>query len=145
MGIFIIALITEFTCILVLTKPSDIQFALQLLFSPLGVILRWKLNKFHTFPIGTFSANMLSCLLSGSVGFFLAGNPNPEERLVLQSLISGLGGTLSTLSLFVVQILNGLDAIILRWDGIVYCIITLFWGMVIGLVTEQSKDWADNL
>ena len=112
-------------------------------------MLRWKLNKFNSlfinFPLGTFLANMLSCLLSGSVGFFLAGNPNPEERIVLQSLISGLGGTLSTLSLFIVQMLNGIDAIMLRWDGLAYCAVTMFWGMVIGLVTEQSKDWADNL
>lgn len=87
--------------------PSHQQYLLSLLFTPLGCLARWMLmsrynEKVAGFPLGTFSCNILSCALSGSIGSFLAGNPGPEESIVLQSLIAGFAGSLSTFATFVV-------------------------------------------
>ncbi|EJK58702.1 hypothetical protein THAOC_21149 [Thalassiosira oceanica] len=97
------------------------------------------------FPLGTFFCNLLSCALSGSLASFLAGNPGPEERILLTSFISGFAGSLSTFGAFVVEIIKLIDPIIFKADGLVYAFVTVVWAVVIGLIVTQTKNWADEI
>ncbi|KAL7570029.1 hypothetical protein ACA910_017071 [Epithemia clementina (nom. ined.)] len=146
--IFVMALVTQCTSISFYSEPQNQVVALSLLFSPLGVLARWRLSRYNewrpTFPIGTFTCNMLACALSGGLGRLLAGNPNEEERLVLVSFINGFGGTLSSVANFIVEILAGMDPILFRFDGAVYALWSIAWAMVIGFVFSASADWADD-
>ena len=120
---------------------------MSLLFSPLGVLARWRLSQLNswrpTFPLGTFISNILACALSGGLGSLLAGNPGPKERIALVSFVAGFGGTMSSLATFVVEILAGIDPILFRFDGMVYAALSIFWAMVTGFVFSASVDWAD--
>ena len=146
--LFMMAVVTQCTSISFYSEPQNQVVALSLLFSPLGVLARWRLSKYNdwrpTFPIGTFCCNILACALSGGLGRLLAGNPNEEERLVLVSLINGFGGTLSSVANFIVEILAGLDPILFRFDGVLYALWSIFWAMVVGFVFSNSADWADE-
>jgi len=86
--------------------PKRQEFAISLLFTPFGTFTRWKLAKKYNkrlpgFPLGTFTVNLLSCALSGSLGSFLA-SATPEEDIVLSSMIAGFAGSLSTFALFII-------------------------------------------
>ena len=86
--------------------PQRQEFAISLLFTPFGTFTRWKLaNKYNKrlpgFPLGTFTVNLLSCALSGSLGSFLA-SAGPEESIVLSSMIAGFAGSLSTFAMFII-------------------------------------------
>ena len=146
--LFIMAVVTQCTSISFYSEPQNQVVALSLLFSPLGVLARWRLSKYNewrpTFPIGTFTCNMLACALSGGLGRLLGGNPNEEERLVLQSLINGFGGTLSSVANFIVEILAGMDPILFRFDGVIYALWSILCAMVVGFVFTASADWADD-
>jgi fluoride ion exporter CrcB/FEX len=147
-AIFIMALVTQCTSLSFFTDPQNQQLALSLLFSPLGVLARWRLSKYNSwrpsFPIGTFTANILACALSGSLGSLLAGNPNDEERVILVSLIAGFGGTLSSLAAFVVEVLAGIDPMLFRFDGVFYAVTSIACALVAVFVFSASVDWADR-
>lgn len=147
-ALFIMALVTQCTSLSFFQDPDKQQLALSLLFSPLGVLARWRLSKFNkwrpTFPIGTFTANILACSLSGSLGTLLAGSPGPRERIVLVSVVAGFGGTLSSLAAFIVEILAGVDPVLFRFDGVIYAMLSVFWAMVAGFVFSATVDWADE-
>jgi len=148
-ALFVLAFVSQFTSLFFYNDGKDQLIALSLLFSPLGVLTRWRLSRYNGvrpgFPIGTFTCNLLACALSGSLGTLLAGNPGPEERIVLVAFISGFGGTLSSVAQFIVEILNGVDPLLFKWNGFYYAICTIFWGLVIGLVSMSSVDWADEV
>jgi len=144
-----LVLVCLLTSLHLFTSASAQQFTISLLFSPFGGLARWKItNSWNTvlpdFPLGTFTCNMLGCALSGSLGSFLAGNPGPEESIVLMSIINGFGGALSTLGSYIAEVLGLIDPILFKYDGITYACVTIIWGIFIGLVTVQSKDWADE-
>ena len=147
-AIFLLALVTQCTSLSFFSDPGNQQLALSLLFSPLGVLARWRLSKYNnwrpSFPIGTFTANILACAMSGGLGTILAGNPGPRERIVLVSFIAGFGGTLSSLATFIVEILAGVDPVLLRFDGIVYAMLSIFWATFTGFIFSASADWADT-
>ena len=148
-AIFIMALVTQITSIFFFNDPNNQQIALSLLFSPFGVLARWRLSKLNkwrpTFPIGTLTCNLLACALSGSLGTLLAGSPRPAERIVLVSFIAGFGGTLSSLATFIVEILAGVDPILLRFDGVFYAIVSIGAAFVFGLIFTASVEWADQV
>ena len=130
--------------------PSHQQYLLSLLFTPFGCLARWKLmdkynKKIQGFPLGTFICNIGGCALSGSLASFLAGNPGPEESIVLQSMIAGLAGSLSTFAQFIIEILSLIDPIIFKFDGVVYSIITVLLALVVGFMGNQTKHWADEI
>jgi fluoride ion exporter CrcB/FEX len=146
-ALFILSIVTQLTSLSFFTDPTQHQLALSLLFSPLGVLTRWRISRYNRlvpgFPLGTFISNMLGCALSGSLGQLLAGNPGPRERIVLVSLISGFAGSLSSVSALIVEVLAGTDPLLFRFDGLTYATCTIFWGMVIGFIVQTSGDWAD--
>ena len=148
-ALFIMALVTQCTSLSFYGDPEHQQMALSLLFSPLGVLARWRLSKYNTwrptFPLGTFTANLLACALSGSLGSLLAGNPGPRESIVLQSIVAGFGGTMSSLATFIVEILAGIDPILFRFDGIIYAVLSICWAMVICFLLSAAGDWADTI
>jgi fluoride ion exporter CrcB/FEX len=149
-ALFVLSFVMQITSLVLYNTPSEQQFAISLLFSPLGVIGRWKLSqkwnsRIPGFPLGTFTCNLLSCALSGSLGTLLAGNPGPEESLVVTAMINGFAGTLSTLATFIIEILANIDPLLFNFDGFIYAMVTIFWGIVIGLVTQASQNWADHI
>uniref|UniRef100_A0A7S2LIE8 Fluoride ion transporter CrcB n=1 Tax=Skeletonema marinoi TaxID=267567 RepID=A0A7S2LIE8_9STRA len=129
--------------------PKRQEFAISLLFTPFGTFTRWKLaNKYNKrlpgFPLGTFSVNLLSCALSGSLGSFLS-SAGPEESIVLSSMIAGFAGSLSTFAMFIIEIISLIDPIIFKFDGFIYALTTILWGLIIGLTSSQAKNWADDI
>jgi fluoride ion exporter CrcB/FEX len=146
-ALFLLAVVTQGTSLSFFSDPEHQQLALSLLFSPLGVLARWRLSKYNnwrpSFPIGTFTANILACALSGGLGTLLAGSPGPRESIVLVSFIAGFGGTLSSLATFIVEVLAGVDPVLLRFDGIIYAVLSIFWATFTGFLFSASADWAD--
>jgi fluoride ion exporter CrcB/FEX len=147
-ALFVIALVTQCTSLTFFSDPEKQLVALSLLFSPLGVLARWRLSRLNawrpTFPLGTFASNIIACMLSGSLGQLLAGNPGPRERIVLVSIISGFGGTLSSLAAFIVEILAGIDPVLFRFDGFFYAFASIFWAWLVGFLFSATADWADQ-
>ncbi|KAI0564677.1 putative fluoride ion transporter CrcB [Gracilaria domingensis] len=76
-------------------------------FAPFGALLRWWLSRFNgkgeRFPLGTFGANMTAMVLDLSIAVVLLVNRriSVAARFVLLAVISGLGGSLSTVSTWV--------------------------------------------
>ena len=64
---------------------------------------------------------------------------------MLQSLIAGFAGSLSTFAAFIVEILSLVDPLIFKFDGIVYAMITILWALIIGVLGSQAKNWADEI
>jgi len=60
-------------------------------------------------------------------------------------MISGFAGSLSTFATLVVQVLDLIDVVLFRLDGAAYAFVTIFRGVVIGLLTRSAVDWADEL
>lgn len=147
-AVFMLLVVTQLTSLSFFTDPTQHAIALSLFFSPLGVLTRWRLSRYNRiingFPIGTFISNMLGCALSGSLGQLLAGNPGPRERIVLQSLVRGFAGSLSSVSALVVEVLAGTDPLLFRFDGFTYAACTIFWGMVIGFIVSTTLDWTES-
>eukprot|EP00977_Amphora_coffeiformis_P006907 scaffold1508_cov178-Amphora_coffeaeformis.AAC.15 len=147
-ALFVMALVTQSTSIYFYNDAESQVVALSLLFSPLGVIARWRLTYYNnwrpTFPIGTFCCNILACGLSGGLGNLIEGNPGEAKRILLVSFINGFGGTLSSVAAFIIEILAGIDPVLLRFDGAVYALLSIFWALVVGFVFTASADWADE-
>lgn len=148
-ALFIMSLVAQVTSLNFFYQPEDRLVAMSLLFSPLGVLARWRLSKFNSwrpsFPIGTFACNIGACALSGTLGSILAGNPDQSERIALVAIIAGFGGTLSSVARFIVEVLAGMDPILFRMDGAYYAICSVFWGLLVSFFFAASVDWADSV
>jgi fluoride ion exporter CrcB/FEX len=147
-AIFVMALAAQVTSLKFYSSPEKQLVALSLLFSPLGVLSRWRLSKLNrwrpTFPLGTFCCNILACMLSGSLGSLLAGNPSPRQRIVLQSLVAGFGATLSSVAAFIVEVLSGVDPILFRFDGFFYAAMSVLCGMLASFLFDSTGEWVDQ-
>lgn len=44
-----------------------------------------------------------------------------------------------------VEIISLIDPIIFKFDGFIYAMVTILWGMIIGLTSSQAKNWADDI
>ncbi len=148
-ALFIFCLIAQLTSLNFFKKSEDRLLALSLLFSPLGVLARWRMMKFNawrpSFPLGTFACNVTACALSGTLGTLLAGNPGTSERIALKSIIAGFGGTLSSVARFIVEILSLVDPILFRLDGFYYAIASVGAGLLMSFLFAASVDWADSV
>ena len=148
-ALFIFCLIAQLTSLNFYKKSQDRLLALSLLFSPLGVLARWRMMKFNawrpSFPLGTFACNVTACALSGTLGTLLAGNPGNSERIALKSIIAGFGGTLSSVARFIVEILSLVDPILFRLDGFYYAIASVGTGLLMSFLFAASVDWADSV
>lgn len=148
-ALFILCLVAQLTSMTFFRNSEDRLLALSLLFSPLGVLARWRMMKFNkwrpSFPIGTFACNILACALSGTLGGLIAGNPGEEERIVLVGIVAGFGGTLSSVARFVVETLSLLDPMLFRLDGLYYALTSIVAGLLVSFVFATSVDWADSV
>ncbi|KAL3904290.1 MAG: hypothetical protein SGILL_010125, partial [Bacillariaceae sp.] len=145
----IMCLVAQITSLQFFYEPEDRLLALSLLFSPLGVLARWRMMKFNawrpSFPLGTFACNVAACALSGTLGSLLAGNPGPKERIALVAVIAGFGGTLSSVARFIVETLSLMDPVLFRLDGVYYAITSAVCGVLISFLFSASVDWADSV
>ena len=90
--------------------PSYSQPALIAIGAALGALLRWQLGLrfnplFAQFAFGTWLANLLGCLLAGTVlGLLLAGKP--LSRPLQHALAVGFLGSLTTFSTFAAELVQ---------------------------------------
>jgi len=148
-ALFLMCLVAQLTSLTFFKQTEDRLLALSLLFSPLGVLARWRMMKFNSWrprlPLGTFACNITACALSGTLGTLIAGNPGPRERIALVSIVAGFGGTLSSVARFIVEILSLLDPILYRLDGLYYAVISVLTGLFVSYLFAASVDWADSV
>mgnify|MGYP000350326014 CR=1 FL=1 len=88
------------------------RFYASVLLAPFGAVARWQLSSLNGalpwtwFPAGTFVANMLACTLSfvsQGIDTTMTGIKT-EYELLLFALRTGLAGSLSTVSTWVVEV-----------------------------------------
>lgn len=95
-------------------NPYWRKVCVSILFGPLGAILRWQLGKLNNqlkgqhewFPMGTWIANMVACTVSFVVHGIVvsSGALSSTESLLTGGIKSGFGGSLSTVSTWVVEV-----------------------------------------
>lgn len=113
-------------------------------FAPLGATSRWLLSRLNRcragFPLGTFLANVSALLLDVSVGAaILHGIPSSATLRILNALITGLGGSLSTVSTWISE-----SVTLQRSQRYIYIITTTTFAILIGVVIYGPAYWADN-
>ena len=84
--------------------------------APIGSLLRWRMlvwngkwAKYSWFPLGSFLANFLGCLISAiciGMDYRMNGSNNLVVLGIIRSLKVGFAGTLSTISAFVTEFAN---------------------------------------
>lgn len=128
----------------VLDRESDLRrsFWASSMFAPVGAILRWRLSALNrirpTFPFGTFLANMAAMLLDVAIGSALLANPSSSDaRLFLSALITGLGGSLSTVSTWLAEAVR-----LRRLHKYQYIVGTISSAQVLGLLVFGSTYWS---
>jgi len=114
------------------------NYLLVFLGGGLGSIIRLAINKLfpfelEKFPLATFTANIISCVLFGiAVGLFSKGNLNDSQKLFLTT---GICGGFSTFSAFSYEsflyLQNGsyLLFIFNVFGSIIGCMLALYIGM----------------
>lgn len=112
-----------------------------------GAIIRWQLARFNArfpvFPIGTFAANILACIILG-IDILIFGRQSTSlssyGSAVITGIESGFCGCLSTLSTFVVE----LDTLSVK-HAYIYAFISAAVGLVVLVlivgVVELNIDW----
>lgn len=110
------------------------------LLGPIGALLRWQLARFNTrsprFPLGTFIANVAAITLDVAIGAVMVVKRR-ESSVMTQALITGVAGSLSTVSTWVSEIL-GMESSAQRW---IYVWTTLGVSQVIGIIVYGTTFW----
>lgn len=97
---------------------ADVPFAHQwywwsILLGPLGCWLRYYLSRFNGklpgdwkwFPVGTFAANITACVIDYVMKVVPVWHPlDTVSTAVLAGVVGGVGGCLSTVSTWVVEV-----------------------------------------
>lgn len=117
-----------------------VMFALVL--SPVGVWLRFELSQLNikhpSFPLGTFLANQIGTAV---LALLVALQFTPDKTLlqcqIMQGLLDGFCGTLTTVSTFIVE-LKKLE----RRSAYVYALASWMVGQILMLVILGSVDFA---
>ncbi|KAG1680587.1 hypothetical protein FOA52_015035 [Chlamydomonas sp. UWO 241] len=81
----------------------------SILFAPFGCIGRWQLGRLNGsaawFPIGTFTANIAACVIDYALqAIRVTHDRSPLETAVLMGIMTGLNGSLSTVSTWVLEL-----------------------------------------
>lgn len=112
-------------------------------FAPLGLYLRFWLSKLNTAELkfGTFIANMLATSIACTL--FILSSPRvaktDSQLSILNALINGFAGTLSTVSTFVAE----LHTLHLP-RAYIYGILTLGTGWILAVITMGSYFWTHH-
>lgn len=93
----------------IVLRPWRGRGSLALLLTPMGALLRWQLGsrlnaRMDSFPLGTFSANMLACAVEAAAYMLQRHVHDGDACAVLQAVQDGFCGSLSTLSTFVLEL-----------------------------------------
>lgn len=112
-------------------------------FAPVGATLRWQLSvlnsQYPKFPIGTFSANMIAVILDVAIitALRIHTDVSTEASFILSSIITGLGGSLSTVSTWVAESLK-----LPRGSRYIYIFGTTTAAFAIGIVVYGAAYWS---
>lgn len=114
------------------------------MFAPLGATLRWVLSRMNPrhprFPIGTFSANMAAVVLDVIVGVVLLTQPvSSDGVLFLSATITGLGGSLSTVSSWLAESVK-----LGRRHKYVYIIGSIACAQLLGVIIYGTAFWSSS-
>lgn len=114
------------------------------MFAPIGALLRWRLSVFNAslprFPLGTFMANILAVVLDLAIGVALltrARQLSDDTVLFLSGIITGLGGSLSTVSTWILEAVQ-LDPT----DRYLYLLGSVSIAQLLGLVIYGPGLWS---
>ncbi|CAN8065994.1 unnamed protein product [Agarophyton chilense] len=124
------------------STSSSRFFWMSSVFAPFGALMRWWLSRFNSkterFPLGTFAANMTAMVLDLSIAAALVVNPNVAlpTQFVLRAIITGLGGSLSTVSTWV----NEASKLPRLWRYL-YVVSTIFAALALGIVIYGTAVW----
>ncbi|CAG8433505.1 6281_t:CDS:2 [Diversispora eburnea] len=129
--------------ILVIFLATFIKVNRNILFAT--VFAPWYLSRLDnnfgssTFPIGTFSANMLGTLILGLLFFLSNGIIHSNLKCeIVTGLMDGLCGCLTTISTFTISTLN-------RRHAYIYATISIVVGQVIMIFTVGIYHWSVGL
>ncbi|KAK7204387.1 CrcB-like protein-domain-containing protein, partial [Myxozyma melibiosi] len=129
-------------CIFIKKWRGNALFAAT--FGPMGTFLRWylsrKLNPLNPrFPIGTFAANIfgtivIGCLMIGQQRVYQRADPTACQ--VLQGLMDGFCGCLTTISTFVLELVT-----LERRNAWTYGSVSVVCGVVCMCLTAGVDHW----
>lgn len=111
--------------------------------APIGAVTRWKLSRLNArssrFPIGTFTANIAAVVLDTAIGaaILVHTNTSTTARIFLDAIITGIGGALSTVSTWMVEIHSLSTAY--RY---LYIVSTIVTAQALGLLVYGTTFWA---
>lgn len=147
--LILLLLVSGLTTLLVLDKnQSRREIWLSCLIAPLGAILRWQLSRLNKvcamFPVGTFTANIAATVFDDVLASLLLrlSFKGRWGRTVLEALITGLGGTLSTVSTWCGEIVMLREQSRTRAWSYAYLIISILTSQIFGIVIFGSAKWS---
>jgi fluoride ion exporter CrcB/FEX len=118
-------------------------YCIATLLAPFGTILRWRLSRLNGsitnprwewFPIGTYTANMLASTLSCLLAALSVGTESQLALTFLNAISSGFAGSLSTVSTFVVEIVELLRSLPQHARGYYYLMGSLVSALILGVI-----------
>lgn len=134
-------------------NPTIAGIWLSVLFGPAGCLLRWRLavynapgaiprRKLKWLPIGTLAANLLACALNfGMQAAQLHGRPAGASAAAVAALVVGVGGSLSTVSTWAVEV----QRLLLQWPrrawGYSYTMLSSIAAVLLGLFIYGTAAW----
>lgn len=119
------------------------SFWASTMLAPVGAVLRWKLSPLNrrrpTFPIGTFAANMTAVLLDVAIGaaLLIQSDSSTDEKLFLSAVITGLGGSLSTVSTWIAEAYE-----MTRPQKYTYILGSVVCAQLLGILVYGSTFWS---
>lgn len=124
--------------------PSWRHVTLALVFAPAGTFARYILSKSNVldlqFPVGTLSANLIATAILSACIAIQKQTIAPLSCSVLQGLVDGFCGCLSTVSTFAVE-LRGLR----RFAAYRYALISVLGGIALCVLIYGSVWWSVGL
>ncbi|PRW44982.1 Camphor resistance family isoform 1 [Chlorella sorokiniana] len=123
------------------------------LLGPFGCTLRWWLSRWNYklpgalawFPAGTFAANMLGTTTDFSLQCVLQRRGSALGywgTLMIESVITGFNGSLTTVSTFITEVVKFADAIPDNFRAYTYTLLSLGCGFALGIAIYGWSVWA---
>eukprot|EP00877_Chromochloris_zofingiensis_P006896 jgi/Chrzof1/245/Cz01g08180.t1 len=150
------ALLTSISMWLVIKDQQSTQlfsqqfFWFSILFGPAGCFARFYLSRLNGklpgpwswFPLGTYTANMSACILDFCLKAAMVRVAlSSLDSSVMAGFITGVGGSLSTVSTWVVEV----QKLLLRWPvnhhGYQYMLGSIISAIVLGLLIYGIPVW----
>lgn len=118
----------------------------SIIFGPLGCITRWLLAKHlngrQWFPWGTWSANLLACAIDfGLQAIIVRVSIDPLQMVILKAIMTGINGSLSTVSTWVVEIQTLSLAFPSNARGYHYAMASMVPAVLLGLAIYGTSVW----